>query len=350
MADWPVEWDYPRVLLVALAEVTAVALLVVARTSTAAFGTYNPAWDGASELRDLARDTGAEATVAPDLEPYGAADPDETVAVVFAPDEPYTDEEAAELRSFLERGGTLVVADDFGSTGNALLADLGAESRIDGTLLRDERHYDRSPALPRATNVSAHALTADLTPEFFGTAMRTQTFAHLSVVGLAAIGVAGIAYSDDRWFSGWPRPGLATLLLAALIVTAPIAYVDLDTLAFPSTTTETEFQAATFAAEHVEGAWTSDHVLTRIDTHYYDGRSSIGPAAAWLGGGPAPDCALLSAASWSTTGAHLFPAGPRTVTPDEYQQLLNERQLVYSSGGGYDSFAVSLPLDSTPGC
>lgn len=36
------------------------------------------------------------------------------------------------------------------------------------------------------------SLTADLTPEFFGTVMRTQTFAHLPFVALAAIAVAGL--------------------------------------------------------------------------------------------------------------------------------------------------------------
>lgn len=193
MADWPVEWDYPRVLLVALAAVTVVALLVVASTSTAAFGTYNPAWDGASELRDLARDTGAEATVARNLEPYGAADPNETVAVVLAPEESYTDDEAAELRSFLERGGTVVVADDFGTTGNALLADLGADSWIDGTLLRDERHFFNSPALPLATNVSDHALT---------TGVDSVVINHGSAVEpngtTVLVRTSGFAYADEN--------------------------------------------------------------------------------------------------------------------------------------------------------
>lgn len=160
MADPPLDWDYPVVLLVALAAVTVVAFVVVASTSTAAFGTYNPAWDGASDLRELARDSGAEATVARNLAPYGSVDPNATVAVVLAPEEPYTDVEAARLRSFLEEGGTLVVADDFGTTANALLADLGARSRINGSPLRDERFFYRSPALPRATNVSNHSLTA----------------------------------------------------------------------------------------------------------------------------------------------------------------------------------------------
>lgn len=162
MVDLPFDWDYPRALLAALAAVTVVALLVVASTSTAAFGTYNPAWDGASDLREVARDTGAEATVARNLEPYDDADPQGRVAVILAPEEPYSEAEAAELRAFLDAGGTLVVADDFGTAGNVLLADLGARSRIDGRLLRDDRFFHQSPALPQATNVSSHPLTADV--------------------------------------------------------------------------------------------------------------------------------------------------------------------------------------------
>lgn len=194
------------------------------------------------------------------------------------------------------------------------------------------------------------ALTAALTPEFFGTVMRTQTFAHLPFVGLAAVAVAGRITSPNGRFGGWQAPGVAAFLLAALVLTAPVAYVDLDTLAFPSTTTESEFQAASFATEHVVGPWTSDHVLTRIAIHYYDTPGTFGATASWLAGGTPPDCGLLSATSWTTTGAHLFPAGPRTVAPGDYHRTLATRHLVYRSGGGYDEFALSLPADPTTGC
>jgi hypothetical protein len=148
------EFDAPRLVLAGYAAVLAVALLVAATTSGVAFGAYNPAWDGASDLQGEARAVGAEPTVLDDLGGYREADPSGTVAVVLSPDEPYTDGEAATVRSFVRDGGTLVVAEDFGPHGNGLLADVGADARVDGRPLRDERRNYRSPALPVATNVS----------------------------------------------------------------------------------------------------------------------------------------------------------------------------------------------------
>lgn len=193
MVDPPWEWDYPRVLLVALAAVTVVALVVVASTSTAAFGTYNPAWDGASDFREVARETGADATVARDLKPYSEVNPNETVAVVLAPDEPYTVEEAATLRRFLERGGTVVVADDFGTAANPLLDRLGTSSRITRTMIRDERHHHQSPAIPVATNVSVHPYTEGVD---------RLTLNHASAVdpngATVLVRTSGFAYADTN--------------------------------------------------------------------------------------------------------------------------------------------------------
>ncbi|WP_223302228.1 DUF4350 domain-containing protein [Haladaptatus sp. R4] len=66
------------------------------------------------------------------------------------------------LRRFVQRGGTLVVADDFGSHTNSLLANLGAKSRLDGRLLRDERYNYRSPQMPVAPNVSNRTLGSNV--------------------------------------------------------------------------------------------------------------------------------------------------------------------------------------------
>lgn len=159
---WRPDMDGPRALLAALATVTFVALVVVASTSTAAFGTYNPAWDGASDLREVAHDAGAEAAIARDVSSYDEASATGTVAVVLAPREGYAPAEADRLRRFLDDGGTLVIADDFGRHANPLLQHLGAESRIEGQLLRDERHFYRTPAMPLATAVTAHPWTAGI--------------------------------------------------------------------------------------------------------------------------------------------------------------------------------------------
>lgn len=166
----PREWfrdggrlDWPRVVLAALTGAVLVALVVTAATSTAAFGPYNPSWDGTSELRqDIESTAGVESELIQDTERYEAHDPNETVAFVVAPDEPYTDADAERLQQFVDRGGTLVVLENFGTSGNAVLETVGADARVDGALLRDEQEYFRGPAMPVATGVENHTLTEDV--------------------------------------------------------------------------------------------------------------------------------------------------------------------------------------------
>ncbi|HKJ59189.1 MAG TPA: DUF4350 domain-containing protein, partial [Halobacteriales archaeon] len=154
--------DYPRALLAALGLIVGVAVVVAASTSGAAFGLYNPAWDGAADLRGLAEDAGTEPTVVRNASAYGRVPTEGTVALVLAPAEGYGPAEAAGVRAFVEGGGTLVVADDVDGPANALLADVGAEARLDGRRLRDEQHYYRGPALPVADDVGDHAYTQDV--------------------------------------------------------------------------------------------------------------------------------------------------------------------------------------------
>ncbi|MFC3959116.1 DUF4350 domain-containing protein [Halovivax cerinus] len=151
---------WPRVLLGAVLVALVVALLALGATSTSAFGIYNPAWDGTSEFRQsVAAEEGTDLTVVRDAAAYDSLDPDETVAFVSAPDESYTGDDAARVREFVETGGTLVVSENFASPGNDLLSAVGAESRVDGRLLRDERAYANGPAMPIATNVTDSAAT-----------------------------------------------------------------------------------------------------------------------------------------------------------------------------------------------
>lgn len=150
----------PRAVLLVVAAATAVALAAGATTSTAGFGAYNPRWDGASDLWAVADAAGADARVTVAVADYATVEPSGTVAVVLSPDRPYGPAAAARIREFVRDGGTLVVAEDFGPHGNALLAAVGADARVDGRLLRDERHAFRSPAMPVAATLSDHPLTA----------------------------------------------------------------------------------------------------------------------------------------------------------------------------------------------
>ncbi|XVH32205.1 DUF4350 domain-containing protein [Haloferacaceae archaeon DSL9] len=143
--------SYPRLLLLALVACVAGAIVVSAATSAGAFGAYNPAWDGTSDLRAMAAD-GGERIVVLDAERYDEIEPDGSVAVVLAPEESYSEADQERLRRFVADGGMLVVADR-GERGNELLAAVGSEARFDGALLRDEQRYYRSPALPVADRV-----------------------------------------------------------------------------------------------------------------------------------------------------------------------------------------------------
>ncbi|MFC6769182.1 DUF4350 domain-containing protein [Natrinema soli] len=152
--------DWSRVLLLALVVTVLVALGTVAATSSSSFGLYNPSWDGTSELRqDAAADPAVESDILRDTAEYTELPANETVAFVISPDDAYTEEDAERVREFVAEGGTLVVLENFGDDGNALLADVGAEARADGQLLRDERHHFRGPTMPIATGVENHTLT-----------------------------------------------------------------------------------------------------------------------------------------------------------------------------------------------
>jgi len=152
-------FGYPQAVLVALTVVTVVGLVIAASTSSAAFGSYNDAWDGASALRDDARAAGAESEIVRNTSRYASGSPNGTLAVVLSPESEYGPAATDRLRAFVRNGGTVLVAEDFGPHANDLLARIGADARITGGMLRDERYNYRSPALPIARNVSNHTLT-----------------------------------------------------------------------------------------------------------------------------------------------------------------------------------------------
>lgn len=144
---------YVRAAVVGLAIVVVLTIGVGTSTSTASFSTYNTAWDGAAGLQSIATDGGATFTVATELD-AAYQDPNATISIVLSPDRAYTPEEAQRMHRFVEQGGTLVVADDFGPHTNSLLSAMGSDVRIDGRLLRDEQRYDRTPNFSEATTTA----------------------------------------------------------------------------------------------------------------------------------------------------------------------------------------------------
>jgi hypothetical protein len=155
--DWP-DLGYPQVVLVVLTVLAVGGLVLAASTSSVAFGSYNVGWDGASELRDEAHAVGTETAIVRNTSRYASGSPNGTLAVVFSPESDYGPAATDQVRRFVRNGGTLLVAEDFGQHANDLLARIGAQARVDGQLVRDERYNYRSPALPVARNVSNRPL------------------------------------------------------------------------------------------------------------------------------------------------------------------------------------------------
>lgn len=199
--------DVPRLALVGFVLVVSGALVVGGATSSVAFDAFNPDWDGTSDLQAAVEEADSEPVIVRNTtryDEYGA----NATAFVLAPNEEYTADDAARIRAFLERGGTLVVADRDGPHGHALLAALGASARPAGPVLRDERHYYRDPALPIATEVDNHTLVegvASLTLNY-GTAIEpngteplvsTSEYAYLDRDGSGTL-------SDNETLASYP--------------------------------------------------------------------------------------------------------------------------------------------------
>jgi hypothetical protein len=195
--------------------------------------------------------------------------------------------------------------------------------------------------------VSYFSLTADLTPEYFATVMRAQTFAHVPVFVLVGLACGAVIGGRTFGIGRIPvRAGLLFILVLSVLATTPIAFLTLDTGHFPATTSTSEFHATEFATTHVDGAWTSDQPASRIARQYFgSGTGGLGPTRDWLAGGSEPNCAVLSLESWSTHGAHFWPAQPRLIAPTVYKSFLAERHLVYASSGR-DPLSLSLPADT----
>jgi hypothetical protein len=195
------------------------------------------------------------------------------------------------------------------------------------------------------------ALTASLTPEYFSTALRAQSFAHLPVLALAALTAAALLVTPEGAWRPGRRPlrvGVLCLLVASAALTAPVAFVALDTLAVPATVPPSEYHAVGWTATHTAG-WTSDDSTARIGNFLYRG-GSVGPTRSWLHGGPPPDCPVLARRTWVARGGHFFPGAPAAIGADRYERWLRDRQKVYDSGGIHGVAVVAPRGSGSVGC
>jgi hypothetical protein len=110
----------------------------------------NPFWNGLSEMYVALKPVRlGELSSLGDV----AGDPGNSTVLMLGPAKPFTADEVMIVDAFLKSGGTVVLADDFG-TGNTLLEGLGLRVRFSGELLQDPLFKDLNPVMPEVLTVS----------------------------------------------------------------------------------------------------------------------------------------------------------------------------------------------------
>jgi hypothetical protein len=119
----------------------------------------NTGWNGCSEIFQMYGNTTL-------LSSYDGAFPSGSLLAIIGPNLDFTTHDASMIHTFLDAGGTVLLADNFG-TGNLLLEALGVNVRISGKQLADLYFYTRNSVFPIAYDFSPSPLTANLTAIVF---------------------------------------------------------------------------------------------------------------------------------------------------------------------------------------
>lgn len=116
----------------------------------------NDGWNGCSQIYNMA-------PRAQLLYSYATSLANATALIaIIGPRIPFVSSETAELRSFLEGGGTVLLADDIG-TGNGLLQSLNVSARFSGQAIADLYFYSRTPSFPLISDFVADPLNNNIT-------------------------------------------------------------------------------------------------------------------------------------------------------------------------------------------
>ena len=146
----------PNVLLIVITLVLVISLLSVwFYPSAQDYMTSNTMWNGGRDLSSVfsAEDIGLMDNLT-DL-------PDKT-ALISIPYLEFSDDELASMRQFVDRGGTLLLMDDYGY-GNSVLRYLGASVRFSNKPLLDPLFNYKNQWLPQITDFSPEVAEGDIT-------------------------------------------------------------------------------------------------------------------------------------------------------------------------------------------
>jgi hypothetical protein len=120
-----------------------------------AYHPLNQDWNGCSRIAGIA----ANATL---LLSYDKPLPNSTsLLAIIGPSVNFTERESSDIGKFLDNGGVVLLADDFG-TGNSLLEGLNVSARFSNQPLADLYYYSKNPDFPIITDFSPSPATGNL--------------------------------------------------------------------------------------------------------------------------------------------------------------------------------------------
>lgn len=116
----------------------------------------NTGWNGCSQIYQMAQRRNL-------LDSYAHGTPTlPSLLTIIGPRIRFGMAEAQVLLAFLTSGGTVLLADDFG-TGNTLLEDLNISTRFAGKPLADLYFYSKSPSFPAISDFNSSLITRNVT-------------------------------------------------------------------------------------------------------------------------------------------------------------------------------------------
>ncbi|MGA1847840.1 MAG: DUF4350 domain-containing protein, partial [Thermoplasmatota archaeon] len=170
----PVKTAYRYFLIMGIGFLLLVmSVMVPVLSSDADFSIYNTEWNGCSEL---GRDVYRTGSFVPTVDVSGSTEERiaheslagmgdvmgsrHTVLMIIGPSTDFSKEEGEAVHELLEKGGTVLLADDFGS-GNQLLSYLNTTTRITGRKMLD-LSYMKNTTFSVTTEMSTHPVCTNL--------------------------------------------------------------------------------------------------------------------------------------------------------------------------------------------
>ncbi len=127
----------------------AVFLLILFFPPSDDFNLDNPFWNGLKEFKEEIKPESLSRIFNID----SVFPPSETVLFIIGPSGAYSRDEIVSLSRYLEKGGTVVLADDFGS-GNLILKNLGIKTSFSHHLVVDPLFRGKSSVLVKAVDMN----------------------------------------------------------------------------------------------------------------------------------------------------------------------------------------------------